>query len=110
VRGRWPEQPAATPRQKAFVGRFEPAVEQALGEKRPAVHWDIVTYDAVMLIADAVKRGGTNPAALLEAIAATKYDGVLGTYEFDKERAIKPEGFAFFFIRTTPDGGLEVVR
>jgi branched-chain amino acid transport system substrate-binding protein len=102
--------PDATPRQKAFVARFEPAVEKALGEQRPAVHWDIVTYDAVVLIADAVRRGGTNTADLLKAIAATKYDGVLGTYEFDEDRAIKPEGFGFFFIRTTPDGGLEVVR
>ena len=102
--------PDATPRQKAFVARFEPAVEKALGEKRPTVHWDIVTYDAVVLIADAVKRGGTNTADLLKAIAATKYDGVLGRYEFDEERAIKPEGFGFLFIRTTPDGGLEVVR
>jgi branched-chain amino acid transport system substrate-binding protein len=100
----------ATPRQKAFVASFEPAVEKAIGEKRPAVHWDIVTYDAVMLIADAVKRGGASPADLLRAIAATRYDGVLGTYEFDHDRGIKPEGFGFLFVRTTSDGGLEVVR
>jgi ABC-type branched-subunit amino acid transport system substrate-binding protein len=73
------------------VASFEPAVERALGEKRPAVHWDIVTYDAVMILADAVKRGGAGTADLLKAIAATKYDGVLGTYEFDEHRAIKPE-------------------
>jgi branched-chain amino acid transport system substrate-binding protein len=102
--------PDATPRQKAFVASFEPAVEQALGEKRPAVHWDIVTYDAVMILADAVKRGGAGTAELLKAIAATKYDGVLGTYEFDENRAIKPEGFGFLFIRTTPAGELEIVR
>jgi ABC-type branched-subunit amino acid transport system substrate-binding protein len=102
--------PDATPRQKAFVASFEPAVEKALGEKRPAVHWDIVTYDAVMLIADAVKRGGSNVADLLKTIAATNYDGVLGTYAFDQDRAIKPEGFGFLFIRTRPDGGLEVVK
>jgi ABC-type branched-subunit amino acid transport system substrate-binding protein len=74
------------------------------------VHWDIVTYDAVMLIADAVRRGGADAAGLLKAIAGTRYDGVLGMYEFDQDRAVKPEGFGFFFIRTTPDGGLEVVR
>jgi len=102
--------PDATPRQKAFVARFEPAVEKALGEKRPAVHWDIVTYDAVMLIADAVKRGGAGASGLLTALAATKYEGVLGTYEFDRDRSVKPEGFGFLFIRTTPEGGLEVVR
>jgi branched-chain amino acid transport system substrate-binding protein len=102
--------PDATPRQKAFVARFEPAAEKALGEKRPAVHWDIVTYDAVMLIADAVRRGGVSTPGLLAAIAETKYDGVLGRYEFDRDRGIKPEGFGFLFIRTTPEGGLDVVR
>ena len=102
--------PDATPRQKAFVAAFEPAVEKALGEKRPAVHWDIVTYDAVMLVADAIKRGGTAAPDLLKALTATKYDGVLGTYEFDADRAVKPEGFAFHFIRTTPAGELEVVK
>jgi branched-chain amino acid transport system substrate-binding protein len=102
--------PDATPRQKAFVASFEPAVEKALGEKRPAVHWDIVTYDAVMLVADAIKRGGTSTPGLLKALGATKYEGVLGTYEFDADRGVKPEGFAFHFIRTTPSGGLEVVK
>jgi ABC-type branched-subunit amino acid transport system substrate-binding protein len=102
--------PDATTRQKAFVARFEPAVEKALGEKRPAVHWDIVTYDAVMLIADAVRRSGAGASDLLTALAATKYEGVLGTYEFDRERSVKPEGFGFLFIRTTPEGGLAVVR
>jgi len=63
-----------------------------------------------MILADAVRRGGAGTADLLKAIAATKYDGVLGTYEFDEHRAIKPEGFGFLFIRTTPAGGLEVVR
>ena len=103
--------PDATPRQKAFVASFEPAVEKALGEKRPAVHWDIVTYDAVMLIADAVqarRRQHRRPAEGDRRHASTT--GVLGTYEFDQDRAIKPEGFGFLFIRTTPDGGLEVVR
>ena len=43
-------------------------------------------------------------------LASTHYEGVLGTYDFDKDRGIKPEGFDFFFIRTTPSGGLEVVK
>ena len=86
-----------TPRQKAFVARFEPAVEKALGEKRPAVHWDIVTYDAVMLIADAVRRGGDGTTGLLTALAATKYEGVLGTYEFDQDRSVASEHWANAF-------------
>jgi ABC-type branched-subunit amino acid transport system substrate-binding protein len=102
--------PDATPRQREFVAKFEPTVEKELGEKRSTVHWDIVTYDAVMMTADALKRGGAKTDGLLKALAATNYDGVLGHYEFDKDRGIKPEGFDFVFIRDTPDGGLEVVK
>jgi branched-chain amino acid transport system substrate-binding protein len=103
--------PNATPRQREFVARFEPAARKALGENRPAVHWDIVTYDAVLLVADALKRGGSAAADdLVKALAATKYEGVLGHYEFDADRTVKPDGFGFMFIRTTPEGGLDVVR
>jgi branched-chain amino acid transport system substrate-binding protein len=102
--------PDSTPRQKAFVAKFEPLVEKELGEGSPTVHWDIVTYDAVMIVADALKRGGANTADLLASLLSTRYEGVLATYEFDTDRAVKPEGFDFHFIRTTPGGGLEVVK
>ena len=102
--------PGATPRQKAFVAAFEPLAEREVGERRPAVHWDIVTYDAVMIVADALRRGGARSADLLKSLAATSHDGVLGHYEFDADREIKPEGFDFLFVRTTADGGLDVVK
>ena len=104
------DNPAATPRQKAFVAAFEPLAEREVGERRPAVHWDIVTYDAVMIAADALRRGGARTADLLKSLASTSHDGVLGHYEFDADRQIKPDGFDFLFVRTTPDGGLEVVK
>lgn len=103
--------PDATPKQKAFVAKFEPIVEKATGSHRPTVHWDIVTYDAVMLAADALKRGDSAKAEdFIKALAAAKYDGVLGHYEFDSDRGIKAEGFEFQFIRDTPKGELEVVK
>jgi branched-chain amino acid transport system substrate-binding protein len=104
------DSPAATVRQKAFVAAFEPLAERAAGERRPAVHWDIVTYDAVMIAADALRRGGAATPDLLKALASTNHDGVLGRYQFDADRQIKPEGFGFLFVRTTPEGGLEVVK
>ncbi len=103
--------PDITPKQKEFVTKFEPLAEKEMGTKRPTVHWDIVTYDAVMLTADVLKRGGSaKPDDFVKALAATNYDGVLGHYQFDQDRGIKPEGFDFQVIRTTPDGGLEVVK
>lgn len=98
-------------KQKDFVAKFEPLVEKATGEKRPTVHWDLVTYDAVMLVADALKRGGSAKANdFVKSLAAAKLEGVLGNYEFDADRGVKPSGFKFLFIRNTPEGGLEVVK
>jgi branched-chain amino acid transport system substrate-binding protein len=105
------DNPNVTPRQREFVTKFEPLVEKETGAKRPTVHWDIVTYDAVTLAADALKRGGSMKADdFAKALAAANHDGVLGHYEFDQDRGIKPEGFDFQVIRTTPNGGLELVQ
>jgi len=43
-------------------------------------------------------------------MAATKIDLVLGHYEFDEKRGSKPDGLTFVFIRTRPDGSIEVVQ
>ena len=43
------------------------------------------------LVADAVKRGGPKAADYLKAMAATKIDLVIGHYEFDAQRGVKPE-------------------
>ena len=45
-----------------------------------------------------------------KAMAATKIDLVLGHYEFDDKRGAKPDGLNFVFIRTKPDGSIEVVQ
>jgi hypothetical protein len=42
-------------------------------------------------------------------MAATKIDLVLGRYEFDEKRGAKPDGLNFVFIRTKPDGSIEVI-
>jgi len=92
------------------MAAFEPLAAKEMGEPRPTVHWDVVTYDAIMIVADALRRGGASTEALLASLAATKYEGVLGTYEFDADRTIKSSGFDFLFIRSTADGGFTVVK
>lgn len=103
--------PDATPRQQEFAAKFAPLVEKATGERRPAVHWDIVTYDAVMLAADALRRAGSADAdAFAKALGSASYDGVLGHYAFDANRQVKPEGFELRFIRDLADGTLQTVK
>lgn len=95
--------------QRGFVAKFEPVLQKAIGEKQNTTHWDIVTYDAVFIVADALKRGGAKSDGFLKAMAATHYNGVLGMYEFDKDRGVKPAGQDFLFIKNLPTGALQVI-
>jgi branched-chain amino acid transport system substrate-binding protein len=99
-----------TPAQKEFVAKLEARVKKELNEDHDVTYWDVASYDAVRLVADAIKRGGPKPADYLKAMAATKADLVLGHYEFDENRGSKPDGLNFVFIRTKPDGSIEVVQ
>jgi branched-chain amino acid transport system substrate-binding protein len=99
-----------TPAQKDFVARLEARVQKDLNEAHDVTYWDVASYDAVRLVADAVKRGGPKAADYVKAMAATKIDLVLGRYEFDEQRGAKPDGLNFVFIRTKPDATIEVVQ
>jgi branched-chain amino acid transport system substrate-binding protein len=99
-----------TPAQKEFVAKLEARAQTELNEAHDVTYWDVASYDAVRLVADAIKRGGPQPAGYLKAMAATGIDLVLGHYAFDEQRGAKPDGLDFVFIRTKPDGSIEVVQ
>jgi branched-chain amino acid transport system substrate-binding protein len=99
-----------TPAQKEFVAKLEARAQRELNEAHDVTYWDVASYDAVRLVADAIRRGGPQAADYVKAMAATKIDLVLGHYEFDEKRGAKPDGLNFVFIRTKPDGSIEVVQ
>jgi branched-chain amino acid transport system substrate-binding protein len=99
-----------TPAQKEFVQKLESRAQKELNEKHDTTHWDVASYDAIRLVGDALKRGGAKAPDFLKAMGATKADLVMGHYEFDPDRGVKPEGMNFVFIRNRPDGTLEVVQ
>jgi branched-chain amino acid transport system substrate-binding protein len=99
-----------TPAQKEFVAKLEARAQAELNEAHDVTYWDVASYDAVRLVADAIRRGGPQAADYLKAMAATKIDLVLGHYEFDDNRGAQPDGLNFVFIRTKPDGSIEVVQ
>jgi branched-chain amino acid transport system substrate-binding protein len=99
-----------TPAQKEFVTKLEARAQKDLNEAHDVTYWDVASYDAVRLVADAIKRGGPQAADYVKAMAATRIDLVLGRYEFDDKRGAKPDGLNFVFIRTKPDGSIEVVQ
>jgi branched-chain amino acid transport system substrate-binding protein len=99
-----------TPAQKEFTAKLEARVQKDLNEKHDPTHWDIASYDAIRLAADAIKRGGPKPADYLKAMGTTRIDLVMGHYEFDQQRGVKPEGMNFVFIRNRLDGTLEVIQ
>jgi branched-chain amino acid transport system substrate-binding protein len=99
-----------SPAQKEFVTKLEARAQKDLNEAHDVTYWDVASYDAVRLVADAIKRGGPQAVDYVKAMAATKIDLVLGRYEFDDKRGAKPDGLNFVFIRTKPDGSIEVVQ
>lgn len=102
--------PKATEKQKAFVAKFEPKATEAAGEQHFTTHWDLVSYDAIYLVAQALKAGGPTPDGFAKAMSQVKYDGLLGHYEFDEDRTVKPEGLPFVFIKNVDGGKLEVLN
>jgi branched-chain amino acid transport system substrate-binding protein len=45
-----------------------------------------LSYDALNLLANAIKKAGFNRAAICKALAASNYEGVTGKFSFDKDR------------------------
>ena len=68
-----------------FVGEFKAKYSDAVPSKFVA-H----TYDAVMMIADAIQRAGSaDGPKVRDALAATNgYNGVIGKVTFDKNREV----------------------
>lgn len=66
------------------------------------------TYDAVYVIADALKRAGsTQPDALIRAIKATNMEGVTGPIRFDANGDLVKGAVSFFRVR---NGRLEYIE
>ena len=62
-----------------FVAAFKAKYNQG------PTHLSAHAYDQIILIADVVKRGATNPQQIRDALAATKnFSGVTGSVTFDK--------------------------
>jgi branched-chain amino acid transport system substrate-binding protein len=66
-------------------------------------HINAHAYDQIMLIADVVKRGGTDPQSIRDTLAATKeFVGVTGTVAFDKSNQ-NVEMDTVHYMETKPD-------
>jgi branched-chain amino acid transport system substrate-binding protein len=66
-------------------------------------HLNAHAFDQIMLIADVVKRGGSDPQSLRDQLAATtNYSGVTGSVEFDKSNQnVKMD--TIHYMETNPD-------
>jgi branched-chain amino acid transport system substrate-binding protein len=65
------------------------------------------SYDAVYVVADAIKRAGkADRAAITAALPATSYAGVTGTIAFDEKGDIKGGAISMFKVK---DGKLEYI-
>ena len=66
-------------------------------------HINAHAYDQILVIADVVRRGGTDPQSIRDLLAATKgFSGVTGSVEFDKSNQnIKMD--TIHYMETLPD-------
>ena len=66
-------------------------------------HINAHAYDQILVIADAVRRGGTDPQSIRDVLAATKgFSGVTGSVEFDKTNQ-NTKMDTIHYMETLPD-------
>ena len=66
-------------------------------------HINAHAYDQILVIADAVRRGGTDPQSIRDVLAATKgFSGVTGSVEFDKSNQ-NIQMDTIHYMETLPD-------
>lgn len=71
-----------TTSESAAVTNFEKLFQKANG--RPPLPYDIIGYDNVMLVLEAMKKAGsTDPTKVRDALRTLDYQGVLQDYKFD---------------------------
>jgi branched-chain amino acid transport system substrate-binding protein len=87
--------------QRAMVKDFVAAFKAKFNSDPTHLHAH--AYDQIMLIADVVKRGGTDAQSIHDTLAATKdFKGVTGSVEFDKtNQNIKMD--TIHYMETKPD-------
>ncbi|MBY4897259.1 branched-chain amino acid ABC transporter substrate-binding protein [Cupriavidus sp. AU9028] len=69
------------------------------------------TYDAVMVIVDAMKRAGSaEPAAILAEMPKTNYQGVIGTIAFDEKGDMKEGTITLYDYKDKKKSVLDVVK
>jgi branched-chain amino acid transport system substrate-binding protein len=93
---------------RPVVRNFATAFEAKFKEK-PS-HLNAHAYDQIMLIADVVRRGGTDPASIRDKLAATKgFEGVTGTVEFDgHNQNIRMD--TVHYVETQADGTWKILK
>ncbi|MGF7001084.1 branched-chain amino acid ABC transporter substrate-binding protein [Paraburkholderia sp. GAS32] len=74
---------------------FEKAYEQRFG--MPVQIYAPYSYDAVMVIVDAMKRtGSTDPKKILAAVPSTDYQGLIGRIQFDSKGDVKNPNLSLY--------------
>jgi branched-chain amino acid transport system substrate-binding protein len=69
------------------------------------------TYDAVMVIVDAMKRANsTDPAAILAEMPKTNYKGVIGNIAFDEKGDMKEGTITLYDYKDKKKSVLDVVK
>jgi branched-chain amino acid transport system substrate-binding protein len=89
---------------KTFSAKYEARFKQPIQIYSP------FSYDAVYVIADAMKRAGsTAPSAILAELPSTKYSGVTGVVQFDEHGDLRNASISLFTFKSGKKTLLDVV-
>jgi branched-chain amino acid transport system substrate-binding protein len=88
---------------------FEAKYERRFGQ--PVLHTAPLAYDAVFVVADAMRRANsTDPAKIVEAMPGTDYKGMSGEITFDSRGDLKHGVISLYGFRSGKKELLAVVR
>ena len=98
------------PLEKMSGGKeFEARYERRFGQ--PVVHTAPLEYDAVFVVADAMRRANsTDPAKIVDAMPGTDYQGISGEIAFDSKGDLKHGVISLYGFRSGKKVLLAVVR
>lgn len=86
LEGAYTSEPADLDKTNPIIAEFIEAYKERFGSEPQYLFWSAASYDAVNLISEAIKAVGNDGNKIKDYLYGLKsFDGVLGTYSFDKQ-------------------------
>lgn len=92
-----------SPKAQTILGKYQ----KSYGVDCPQINICLAEYDAVIMLAEALKAEGNSAMGVRDYLAESKSNGLTGTIEFDDNNDRENANYSLFVIK---DGKAEVIR